>query len=149
MTLISPPSAVPFRIGWMRNTSSHPAKVGSHTLPAAPIFHTRPCPVPPSESHRWPSRSKATPFAPGTPVAKAVAVGGMASSGVKLQTLALALSATNRSPVSFNAMPRGLQGVGSLPTNTKVGLERLMRQTGQNVSPRLGIGVPPVYRFPE
>src|SRR4029453_3672594 len=132
----------------MRKASAHPVKVGSHTPPAAPIFHTRPCPVPPSESHRLPSLSKAIPFPPGTPVAKAVAVGGVASLGVKLQTVALAPSATKRSPVSFNAMPRGIQGVGRFPTNTKAGLKRLMRQTGQNVSPRLGIGVPPVYRFP-
>src|SRR6266568_949094 len=48
---------------------------------------------------------------------------------------ALAPSATKRSPMSLNAIPSGVQGVGSLPTKIKDGgeLDGLILQTGQNV----------------
>ena len=46
------------------------------------VRHTRPCPVVPSPVQAFPSRSNAMPFAPGTPEANTVAVGGEAALGV-------------------------------------------------------------------
>src|SRR5437899_12368079 len=131
----------------MRNTSTQLIVFGGVQLAPSPvIFHTLPWPVTPSLVQRFPSRSKATPLAPGTPMAKVVAVGGVPALGVKVQIFALAPSATKRSPMSLNAIPSGVQGVGSLPTKIKDGLELagLMLQTGQNVSPREVIAAPPV-----
>src|SRR6185503_3992627 len=64
-----------FDIGWIRNISLQPAKLGSHAPPARAIFQILPCPVVPSPVQRLPKRSKARPFVPGTPVAKAIASG--------------------------------------------------------------------------
>src|SRR6185369_5615250 len=62
-------------IGGMRNIS--------WATPVRSIIHTRPAPVVPSPVQRLPFQSKASPFVPGTPVAKSVAVGGLESFGVK------------------------------------------------------------------
>jgi hypothetical protein len=43
--------------------------------PDRPTRNTRPRVVPPSETYRFPSSSKASPLAPGVPVAKPVATG--------------------------------------------------------------------------
>jgi hypothetical protein len=71
----------------MRKASSHRVKADSHTPPAGWIFQTRPLPVVPSPVHRLPSRSNARPLVPGTPVAKAVAVGGTVALGVSRHTV--------------------------------------------------------------
>ncbi len=65
------------------------ASTGTRSLP---IRHTRPWAVVPSETQRSPRRSKATPLAPGTPVANSVAVGGASALGLK--TMMRLLSAT-------------------------------------------------------
>src|SRR5436190_1799946 len=88
--------------------------------------HTRPTLVVPSPVQRLPSRSKAMPFVPGTPVAKAVAVGMDAHAGAvessESQPLASgatfhsvpvpAPSAIYRLPSASKVMPDGLQPVG-------------------------------------
>ena len=53
----------------------------AQTPPPGPILQTRPWPVVPSPVNRLPSRSKASPFVPGIPVAKAAARGTAAHSG--------------------------------------------------------------------
>src|ERR1043166_8749135 len=57
-------------MGWMRNASTQPAPVVAQLPPPEAIFQTLPIPVVPSPVQRLPSRSKANPFVPGTPVAK-------------------------------------------------------------------------------
>src|SRR5688572_15542025 len=87
----------PLAIGWMRNTST--------TTPDGEILQTRPWPVVPSPVHRLPSRSNARPLVPGTPVAKAVASGGVVSLGFSVQTVEP--SAMYRLPNSSKVMPEG------------------------------------------
>src|SRR5437773_4791240 len=117
-------------IGWTRKASSQPTKLGpevdSHTPPRGPTFQTRPCPVVPSPVQRWPWRSKARPFVPGTPVANPVAVGGVRSSGGSVQmTPPDPASATYRFPARSNVIPDGLQGeaagLGRNPTTGRAG----------------------------
>src|ERR1041385_5372928 len=72
---MSPPSAVPLRIGWMRKTSAQFVSLPTvQSPPPVPIFQTRPWPVTPSPVQRLPARSNATPFAPGTALACWVAL---------------------------------------------------------------------------
>src|SRR5687768_2219423 len=114
----------------MRKASAHPEKLGSHTPPAGWILQTLPCPVVPSPVHRLPSRSKASPLVPGTPVAKAVAVGGVPSSGLNRHTMPPeAESATYRSPCASNAMPDALHDPGTKPTTVRA--DSSILQTGQ------------------
>src|SRR4051794_2781324 len=107
---------------------------------------TRPNPVVPSPVQRLPSRSKAMPFVPGTPVAKASAVGTVAhdpavesseaqplASGATFQIVpAPAPSATYRLSAASNVMPDGLQPGAVFAMNATVTREpsRAMRQTG-------------------
>ena len=75
----------------------------------------------PSPVKRLPSPSNASPFVPGTPVAKARPRGGVTAFGVSFQTVAAGPpSAMYKSPFESNAMPDGLQrtaaGFGMKPT---------------------------------
>src|SRR5262249_61612916 len=79
-----PPSAVLLRIGWMRNISVT-------VLPSAVTFHTRPRLVVPSPVQTLPSRSKARPLVPGTPVANGA--DGFMSAAVSLQLTPPSLAA--------------------------------------------------------
>src|SRR3954470_18152703 len=109
----------------MRNASAQPLNAGSHAPPAGWILHTRPRPVVPSPVQRLPSPSNASPFVPGTPVAKATATGGVTAFGVSFQTVAAGPpSAMYRSPFESNAIPDGLHGAaaafGREPTTVRV-----------------------------
>src|SRR5258706_3815867 len=122
----------------MRNASTQPVKAGSQAPPVEAIFQTLPSPVTPSPVQRLPSRSKASPFVPGTPVAKAVAVGGVVAFGaVTFQTVPVpAASATYRVAPSSKGMPEGLQatGFGMKPTTVcggDDGAAELIFHTGQ------------------
>src|SRR5688572_6347811 len=75
-----------FAIGWMRKTSSQlTAGVELQFAPGPVIFQTLPRPVVPSLAQRFPFVSKASPLAPGVPVANGtVTIGGLTVFGVKL-----------------------------------------------------------------
>src|SRR3954464_14589247 len=109
----------------MRNASTQRANVGSQAPLVDCTFHTRPRPVVPSPVQRVPSLSNASPFVPGTPVAKATARGGVTAFGVSFQIVAAGPpSAMYRSPFESNAIPDGLQravaGFGMRPTVVRV-----------------------------
>src|SRR3954453_24232891 len=102
----TPPGTTSLASGWIRKTS--PA------TRSRPIPHTRPCAVPPSLTHSAPSRSHATPLAPGVPLAYSVAVGGAAASGSS--TSMWSALVTYRRPSGPEARPAGLHGAARLPT---------------------------------
>src|SRR3954462_12115512 len=122
---------------------------------------TRPAPVVPSPVQRLPSRSNAMPLVPGTPVAKALAVGIDAhagavessesqpvASGATFHSVPVpAPSATYRLPSRSKVMPDGLHPVG-FGMNATVTREPLgpMRQIGHFLV--VSVWRPVVYRLP-
>ena len=112
-----PTTAVPSSVGTvLTSLTIGCTRKTSCGWPSSPIRHTRPWPVVPSETQRSPRLSKATPLAPGTPVANTVAVGGFDALGRRRWMSGP--SVTNSSPSRSNASPAGPHGAGSWPTIT-------------------------------
>src|SRR5580765_3196166 len=95
--------------------------------------------LPPSLAHRVPRRSKARPFAAGTPLANRVAmVDAVPGRNAKIVSLAGALPPVTYSrPSGPKARPLGEHGPGIDPTWVTAFVAVAIRQTGHGADPTL------------